>query len=412
VDESLRALLLRAARQHGTPAYLYLLEDVRRGLKRLRSAFGDRFRISYAVKANPNLALLRALEGDIDALDVSSIGEVERALRAGYAAERLSFSGPAKREDELRRAVELGVGLLVCESEEELTALDRLAGAAGRHVPVLLRVNPLRLPAGFGVRMAGKASQFGVDEELCDDLLARFARFAHLELHGFHVYAGTNALSVAALAENFTLMNALFRRLASTHGLRPRTLVYGSGFGIPYTADQRPLDLEALAVAVVPGLDDLLAAPGFESAGLVLETGRYVIGPHGYLLTSVIGEKTSRGKEIRLCDAGFNHHLAAFGLLGSVIRRNWPIVNLSARESSAEAEYLLTGPLCTTIDVLATDLRLPELLRGDLLAIGASGAYGLTASPARFISHPPARELLASGDGPEARIDDVSEAPA
>ena len=112
------------------------------------------------------------------------------------------------------------------------------------------------------------------------------------------------------------------------------------------------------------------------------------------LLSSVVAEKSSRGAELRLCDAGFNNHLAACGMMGSVFRRNWRIYNISRPEAAA-ATYTLNGPLCTTIDVIATDIELPELRVGDVIAIENSGAYGLTASPTRFISHPEPREVMA-----------------
>src|SRR4030095_3122076 len=121
---------------------------------------------------------------------------------------------------------------------------------------------------------------------------------------------------------------------------------------------------------------------------LVLEMGRWLVGPAGYLLTKVIGRKRSRGVEIRICDAGFNNMLAACGMMGTVIRRNWRIWHLDESPDDVRGKYLLVGPLCTTIDVLATDIELPKLEIGDRLVVGAAGAYGLTSSPTRFISHP------------------------
>ena len=142
----------------------------------------------------------------------------------------------------------------------------------------------------------------------------------------------------------------------------------------------------------------------------MLELGRFLVGPSGYFLTSVISEKHSRGMAVRICDGGMNNHLAACGLMGGIIRRNWPMWKIENQDKNyTEAEYLITGPLCTAIDTLGHKVRLPELHCGDLIAIGSSGAYGLTSSPTRFISHPEPREYLVLGPYDKAEVIDVSE---
>ena len=140
----------------------------------------------------------------------------------------------------------------------------------------------------------------------------------------------------------------------------------------------------------------MLAEPAFAQARCNLEMGRWLTGLAGWLLTGVISGKRSRGSEIRACDAAFNAHLAACGMMGSVIRRNWVFANLTNPEG-ASGIWTLAGPLCTTIDRLALDVELPEVRPGDILSIAASGAYGLTASPTRFISHPEPREAVIEG---------------
>jgi len=404
-----RTMLARIARDHGTPCYVYFVDEVRERIDRLGDVFGGRFSVSYAVKANPNSGLLARLAEKVVTFDVSSIGEAERCLRIGVPAGRLTFSGPAKRERELERAVEIGVGELVCESEWELATLGRLAARASTRMGCLVRINPARTPREFGVTMSGKPSQFGIDEENVAEVLRRW-EWPHLDFTGFHIYAGTNSLSAGAVAENFDIFVQLFERFAEECPLAPRTLVFGSGFGIPYTPVDEPLALEKVAALVNPRLDRMrLAHPLLAGSACVLELGRWLVGPAGYLLTSVIGEKRSRGAEMRLCDAGFNNHLAAYGMLGTVIRRNWPIWKVSGTGAEPTAEYEIVGPLCTSIDVLATRIRLPELHRGDVIAIGSSGAYGLTASPTRFISHPVPREYLVVGCGDDAEVVDVTE---
>lgn len=391
-----RQALLAAAARFGTPLYVYDLDRIRARILSLQGLFGGRFGVSHAVKSNPNIGLLTGIADLVDWFDASSFAEVERAMAAGCPAGRISFSGPAKRLEEIRRAVKLGVGELVLESLREARAADGFAAAFGQKQAVVLRINPAAVPRQFGVNMAGKPSQFGIDEEELEPALDAIAALPNLDLKGFHIYSASNSLSADAIAENFTIFTALFRRAVAHTGRPPEKLIFGAGFGVPYLPQDRPLDMEALSALVCPAIDALLAEPMFSESRLILELGRWLVGPFGWLVSSVIAEKASRGTEFRILDAGFNTHLAAWGMMGSVIRRNWRIRNLS-NPDGAPGLYTLVGPLCTTIDTLATKLELPALAEGDLIAIDNSGAYGLTASPTRFISHPEPREVLLEG---------------
>jgi diaminopimelate decarboxylase len=399
-----RAALLAAAERFGTPLYVYDLDAVRVRLARLRDAFGSQFGVSFAVKSNPNVALLRGLAPLVDSFDVSAFAEAERAIAAGAEPARLTFCGPGKRPEEIRRAIRLGIGELVIESLHEAGLANRFAGEMGARQTVLLRFNPATSPRAFGVNMSGKPSQFGIDEEDMDAAIGEVAALPHLDLAGFHVYSGSNSLSVEALAENFGIVSAIFRRAAAIGARAPRKLVFGAGFGVPYLPGDEEIDIAALADLVLPQVAALRRESAFADTRMELELGRWLVGPCGWLLSSIIGAKASRGTDIRICDAGFNTHLAAYGMMGSVIRRNWRIANLS-NPGGETGRYTVVGPLCTTIDTLATKLELPVLAIGDVIAIENSGAYGLSASPTRFISHPEPREALLEG----GELRDVSE---
>jgi diaminopimelate decarboxylase len=408
MDTSRIETLRRCARQFGTPSYVYFMADSHARVEELKRVFGNRFEVSFAVKSNPNLGVLRHLLGRVDTFDVSSFAEAQRVLAIGARPEDITFSGPGKREEELRRAVQAGVGEIVCESVDEAVSVDRYASRYERKAGILVRINPLRAPKNFSVNMAGKPSQFGIDEEEMEAALATISRLENTELLGFHIYAGTNGLNAEAIVENFCNFMDLFDRASRLIDCKPRKLIFGSGFGIPYLPDDHELDVRAIAAAINPRLDAFRSQPRYENTRCVLEMGRWLIGRAGYLLTSVVREKTSRGTEFRICDAGFNNQLVACGMMGTVIRRNWRISKVSAPAKEAEEErtYTLTGPLCTTVDLIANNIQLPELHRGDVLVVEGSGAYGFTASPTRFISHPEPREILVTAAGD---IVDVSE---
>jgi diaminopimelate decarboxylase len=409
VNPRTRQRLAHAARTMTTPIYVYFADGIAAQVERVSAAFGGRFELSYAIKANPNVCLLGRMRDVLSHLDASSVGEIERALLAGYSAEQISFSGPGKRKFELERALHLKCGEFVCESERELDTLNSIALHAHQRATVLVRVNLRKRPAGFGAHMGGRASQFGIDEEAIDPVLERFATWPALDLAGFHAYSGSNSLNADSIAENIGNAFEAFETLSDRHDLVPRRLIVGAGFGIPYSEDQEQLDLDRVARLVNPLLDRTCRSSRLGRASLVLELGRYLVGPFGYLLTSVVDVKTSRGTSFAVCDAGFNNHLAAFGLMGSIVRRNWPIFNVTGPEGSATATYTLVGPLCTNIDTLATKVELPVLECGDVIAVASSGAYGLSASPLGFISHPEPREALVLDCAEAMSVIDVSE---
>lgn len=396
-------LLKRIASERGTPFYAYFLDQVYARIARLRAAFAGRFAISYAVKANPAAGLLGALRGHCELLDVSSGGELEAALAAGFAGTQLSFTGPGKSEAELALALaQLGyarhgeapeqAGEVVLESLAEAEQLAQLARAAGRMINVLVRIAPSRVPPGFGDSMAGKPVAFGIDEEELEPALRALAPLQDaLVLSGFHAYSGTQCLRAESIVENYRIFAELFTRAARYAHRAPSKLVFGSGLGIPYHDGQAPLDLDALAQAALPVLDGLRAQ--FPSARLVLETGRYLVGEAGVLVTRVLRTKDSRGTRIGICDAGMNHHLAAAGMFGMAIRRNYRMHNLDASGPGA-GSYQLSGPLCTSLDVLGRGVLLARLEAGDRIVIETSGAYGPSASPGRFISHAEIGEWL------------------
>ncbi len=406
--EAKRALLERVARQFGTPAYVYFLGDIRRRATRLRSAFRGLFRLSYAVKSNPNPALLRRMRQVVDLLDVSSAGEIRRALRADWPASCMTFTGPAKTAAELRLAVRAGLGEIVVESFDEACLLESICEQEGKAAPALVRIAPRNVPRGFGVSMSGKPTQFGVDEEELEKTLPAIASLSRLDLHGFHIYSGTQCLKAEAVIENYEIFLHLFRRAAAIAGIGPQRLIFGSGLGIPYHESDAPIDLDTVASRTLAALEPARQEPPLQDAELVLETGRYLVGEAGIYLTRVVRTKQSRGATFALCDGGMNHHLGAAGHLGSVLQRNYRMFKVTP-DQGEEKEFTLVGPLCTTIDTIGRSVRLRGLEAGDVVGIECSGAYGLTASPIHFISHPPPREILVDEAGGEIVFEDVSE---
>jgi len=392
------ALLAEIAERHGTPSFVYFMDDVKQRIDALRAAFDGMLGISYAMKCNPHPRVLSTLRGWVDALDVSSRGELARGVGAGFRPDRISFTGPAKQAACLTLAVEQGIGEVVVESLRDARLLSRIAEACGRVQPILVRIAPKHVPRGFGVNMAGRPCQFGIDEEQLDSALHHIRALPGLSLEGFHIFSGTQSLRAEAVAENYGIFASLFRRTSEAHDLAPRKLIFGSGLGIRYHEGDEPIDLGQVASLTLPTLRALKADPRFRETSLVLETGRYLIGEAGVYLTRVVYRKHSRGSDIAHVDGGMHHHLGACGHLGMVIHRPYRMFKLGATDDARALPFDLYGPLCTSIDVLGRGVRLPWLEVNDVIVVGASGAYAASASPQAFISHGPASEIFVYED--------------
>ena len=402
-------LLAKIAGDYGTPCFVYQLDEVNKRTEQVRSVFGKRFFISYAIKSNPNHALLRRLPDRVDMLDLSSGGELRRAIEAEWQPKRLSFTGPGKSDAELHAAVKHQIGEVIIESVNEAERLNTIAANVGMKQNILIRISPMKVPRGFGVNMAGKPCQFGIDEEVLDLAIETIQKMQHLVLNGFHIYSGTQCLRGDSIIENYKIFIDIFRRFSNAHNIYPKKLIFGSGLGIPYHENDQPLNLVDIAEQVNPALDELRREQRFIQTDFILEMGRYLIGEAGFYLTRVINKKRSRGTDICICDGGMNHHLAACGHLGSVIHRNYQMFKVTNVDNNAPLQpYNLVGPLCTSIDQLGHGIKFPNLEIGDVIAIRSSGAYGLTASPTHFISHGPPKEIIVETIDGELCVEDVS----
>ena len=396
-DPTVDEWLQRAADQYGTPSFVYLTSAIDARIEKLRAAFGSRFQLSYAVKSNPNPALLAWLKDRIELLDVSSIGELRLGVRAGWDPKRASFTGPGKREFELRESIRGGIGELIVESVREAVAADRIAAELGLVQDIMVRIAPTRVPKGFGDHMAGRPCAFGIDQEDVHTDLPKILGLPNLRFVGLHIYSGTQCLKPLAVVENYRNFLAIFREVCGHYDLTPEKLVFGSGLGIPHHDEDTALDLEAVASGIVDELGALKAEARFSGARLVLELGRYLVGEAGYFLTRVVSIKQSRGTRIGVCDGGMNNHLPASGNFGMVVPRNYSMHKLGGGTPIEKVD--LVGPLCTSIDRLARGAVMPRIEEGDVIAVHNSGSYGLTASPIHFISHSLPKEVLVDSAG-------------
>jgi diaminopimelate decarboxylase len=379
-----------AQRVGSTPFFAYDRQRLTARIGALRAHLPAGIAINYAIKANPMPAVVQHLAHLVDGFDVASAGEMITALDTPVPATRISFAGPGKTDVELAQAVAADVTLHV-ESEGELARLVGLASGMGMRPRIALRVNPDFRLKGAGMQMGGSPQQFGIDAERVPNVLARLGN-APVEFVGFHVYGGSQVLSLDGLKAAQEQTVELVRRLAAQAPAPVRHLNLGGGFGIPYFPADVPLDLPAVGQHLAGLLAGLRA--DLPDARLIIELGRYIVGECGIYVSRIVDRKDSRGQVFLVTDGGLHHHLAASGNFGQVIRRNFPVAIGTRMEEPACETVSIVGCLCTPLDLLADRVYLPRADVGDLVVIFQSGAYGFSASPTAFLGHPPPAQVL------------------
>jgi diaminopimelate decarboxylase len=375
-----------ALAEAGTPVFVYDRAIVAAKVERFRAAFPG-IALHYAIKANPYTPLLDTMSGLVDGFDVASAGELERVADLGRP---ISFAGPGKRDIELEKAIGAGITINL-ESEGEAKRARAVANRLGVTPRLAVRVNPPFGLKGSGMKMGGLGTQFGVDDDRVPALV-RALIAAGAEWRGLHIYAGSQALSADALVDLQRETITLAGWIAETVGATPPTVNLGGGFGIPYFAGDRPLDLEAVGTALASTLESRPKI--LRDSEFAIELGRWLVGEAGVYLTRIVDRKISRDKTFLVTDGGLHHMLAASGNFGQLLRRNYPVAIANRFAAEGEEEQTIVGCLCTPLDLLADEALLPRAEVGDLVAIFCAGAYGASASPTGFLSQPMTREIL------------------
>lgn len=383
--------LTRLAERVGqTPFYAYDRKLITERVQHLRNSLPEEIHIHYAIKANPMPAVVQHMAGLVDGFDLASAGEMKTALDSTMPAAKISMAGPGKTDKELRQAVAAGITINL-ESEGEMRRATQIGEALGITPRVAVRVNPDYDLKSSGMKMGGGPKQFGVDAERVPAMLKELDTLG-LKFFGFHIFWGSQNLNPEAIMEAHEKTFNLAVRLSEQAPSTVQSLNIGGGLGIPYFPGEKRLDLTPISDNLSNLQPELKAA--LPEAEIVTELGRYLVGEAGIYVCKIIDIKESRGEKFLITDGGLHHHLAASGNFGQIIRKNYPVAIANKMDSEVLETVNIVGPLCTPLDILANKMELPQAEPGDLVAIYQSGAYGYTASPERFLSHPHTVEIL------------------
>ena len=377
------------AKQYGTPAYVYSRAAFTQHYCEYRDALGDHpGMICYAVKANSNIAVLNVLAKLGSGFDIVSIGELERVIQAGGDPQRIVFSGVAKTEGEMRRALELGVYCFNIESIPELSRLQTVAESMGVQAPISLRVNPdVDAETHPYISTGLKENKFGVDIDHAVEIYQHAATLPNLTIKGVDCHIGSQLTSVAPFLDALDRVLALIDQL-SEQGITIEHLDLGGGLGVVYNDEQPP--------KIGDYIDEVKRRIAGRNLSLSFEPGRSIAANAGVLLTKVEFLKPTEHKNFAIIDAGMNDNIRP-----SLYRAWQKALPVTETKANTETElWDLVGPVCETGDFLAKDREL-ALDEGDYLALMSSGAYGFTMS-SNYNSRGRAVEIMV--DGHESHI--------
>ena len=367
--------------QTGTPVYLYSRKTITDHYRKLDEAFSPiPHLICYSLKANSNIALLKILAEMGAGADVTSGGELFKALLSGFPPEKIVYAGVGKTEDEIRYALNKGILMLNVESIQELHLINEIAGRMKEKVRIAIRLNPdVEVRTHAYIKTGTSENKFGLTIDIADDLFKKRDSFPNVGIEGLHLHIGSQITSVSPFVESIKKAVGFMESL----DFELKWLNIGGGMGIIYR-DEKPSTAKQFAQAVIPLIKDR----GYK---IIIEPGRFIVGNAGIVVTKVLYTKESGSRTFIVVDAGMND-LIRPSLYGA-----YHEIKPLRMKDSGEILADVVGPICETGDFLALARRIPEVKPGDFLAIFSAGAYGFSMA-SNYNSRPRCSEFLIERD--------------
>jgi len=376
--------LQELAEAYGTPCYVYSKATIETNYRAYETALSQwPSRICYAVKANSNLAVLHLLAKLGAGFDIVSIGELERVIRAGGDVKKVVFSGVAKRADEIRRALVMGIDCFNIESTAELHRIDAITREMDIHANVSLRVNPDVDAVTHPYISTGlKENKFGVDINDALEIYQQIVACSHLQAVGVDCHIGSQLLDLSPFQSSFEKVFALVDQLSEA-SIDLKHIDIGGGLGIRYEKDEQPPTMQQYAQVLEPFMQN-------RDVEIFIEPGRSIVGDAGILLTRVEHIKNTRDKNFALIDAAMND------LMRPSLYAAWHDITAVEQTDGKTVSYDVVGPVCETGDFLGKEREL-SIEEGSLLAVHSVGAYGFVMS-SNYNTRLRAAEILVDGD--------------
>jgi diaminopimelate decarboxylase len=369
------------ASQSKTPFYLYSRKTISDHYRKLNEAFSSiPHLICYSLKANSNIALMKLLAEMGAGADVTSGGELFKALLSGIAPGKIVYAGVGKTQDEITYAINKGILMFNVESIQELNLINEIAGRMKKKAVAAIRVNPdVEVETHAYIRTGKSENKFGLTIDMADNIFRKRDSFPNIEIEGIHLHIGSQITDVTPYIESIKKVAGFI----DTLNFELKWFDIGGGLGIIYR-DEKPSTAEEFAQAVIP----LVKGRGCK---IILEPGRFIVGNAGILVTKVLYIKESGSRTFIVVDSGMND-LIRPSLYGAYHEIK-PVRMGDSKEIPAD----IVGPICETGDFFARDRKIPEVKQGDFLAVFSAGAYGFSMA-SNYNSRPRSSEFLVEGD--------------
>lgn len=388
----------RIAAEVGTPCYVYSKATFLHHYRQLASAFAPvKATICYSIKSCGNINICRELANEGCGFDVTSGGELYRALQAGGDPKKIIYAGVGKTDHEIADAINAGIAAFNIESEAEIENIDRIAGQLGKTAVGAVRINPDVDPKTHHYTTTGKKeTKFGVDIERAERVFEQYRNLKNLRIGGVHIHIGSPVYEIQPYIDAVKKITDLIDRLTA-RGHKIEWFDLGGGFAVNYEHPEQARPVTEHAKALLPLIQN-------KPYRIALEPGRYIAGNAGILLTRVLYRKLGGTRKFVIIDAGMND-LIRPSLYGSY-HFIWPThpdpANVPQRRDKGlvptNGEVVdVVGPICESSDFLAKDRPLPLTQRGDLMAVFTAGAYGFAMS-SNYNNRPRVAEVLVDGD--------------
>ena len=398
--------LTRIVEEYDNPLYLYDFDKIEHQFNRLKIFFPHNFRVHYTLKANSNLAICHHLSQLGASADISSIGELVAAIKAGFSPEQIIFTGPGKSDRELSFALKQDIGLIAVESVNEARRLNSLAAEYGLQQDILVRINPLYRTSnscevsqgnsGCNINIGDhapvqlisqSASKFGIDEKIAIAALDEIISLENINLKGIHIFTESNLLDyqqlIASCQNTINIANSLRDR-----GYPISIVDFGGGMGVPYNDVDAEFDVEKFGQQM-----QLISDNNPYRYDYIFELGRYLIGEAGSYVTEVIDIKESQGKKFFILDGGVHQ------LLRTSMKKASKFMDVLGKERVTTEKVTLAGKLPTPLDIMVEDVEVPNNVEiGDRIIIYNCGAYGFNHSLTNFALHNYPAEIAYSKD--------------
>ena len=373
------------AEQFGTPLYVYSKATLERHWHAFNNAFGEHpHLVCFAVKSNPNIAILNVMAKLGSGFDIVSQGELERVLAAGGDAAKVVFSGVAKSHQEIARALEVNIRCFNVESEAELLRINQVAGKMGKIAPISLRVNPdVDAHTHPYISTGLKENKFGVSVEQAREVYKLAATLPNIKIVGMDCHIGSQLTELQPFLDAVDRLIVLMEQLKQD-GIHLKHLDLGGGLGVTYTDETPPHPTE-----YAKALWEKLSA--FSELEIIVEPGRAITANAGILVTKVEYLKSNESRNFAIVDAGMNDMIRP-----ALYQAYMNILEIDRTLAREEKIYDVVGPICETSDFLGKQRKL-AIAEGDYLAQRSAGAYGASMS-SNYNSRPRTAEVMVDGD--------------